>query len=492
MEDNDSASSCGGTHNGDVEQMDNENEDVDKVCRDELARAEKRQREESTGDEDSWTEIKGKKKTRRECVSKLHKENYEVYISHKDPLPKQFALARILKENNIGNISQVKYLSPYKIRLQFECELAMNNVCNCEKLREKGWRIQKSMQLSLSYGLIKNVDLDLSDEEIQQNISCPAPAKLLSVRRLNRRNTVDGGWCPSETLRLCFEGDFLPAFVSVCDIHIKVLPYVHQVSQCSLCWKLGHSRKMCQTKKVVCPKCGGPHENCDSLIFACVNCKGNHISLSKACPTYKKERRIREIMSEFGCTYRKALECYISPKSQATLDTVAPGQPQLDMSSQNLFPSLGRKSLQINPEPTACSTYAEVVQSKVNGHPSLQLFSSPGKSKNKLNPDKEQASKERKRDVNEDWMFWNSEPDYTSPLPGNNEEDDKNNQRPSFNELLSRIKEIIFLRQSNLSTKVKSIIQLCLEWLVLVIVNFISKWPMIKVLWNLVNIQRDG
>ncbi|KAF9417964.1 hypothetical protein HW555_005109 [Spodoptera exigua] len=249
---------------------------------------------------------------------------------------------------------------------------------------------------------------------------------------------------------------------------------------------------MCQTKKVVCPKCGGPHENCDSLIFACVNCKGNHISLSKACPAYKKERRIREIMSEFGCTYRKALECYISPKSQATLDTVAPGQPQLDMSSQNLFPSLGRKSLQINPEPTACSTYAEVVQSKVNGHPSLQLFSSPGKSKNKLNPDKEQASKERKRDVNEDWMFWNSEPDYTSPLPGNNEEDDKNNQRPSFNELLSRIKEIIFLRQSNLSTKVKSIIQLCLEWLVLVIVNFISKWPMIKVLWNLVNIQRDG
>ncbi|KAF9422605.1 hypothetical protein HW555_001809 [Spodoptera exigua] len=465
MEDNDSASSCGGTHNGDVEQMDNENEDVDKVCRDELARAEKRQREESTGDEDSWTEIKGKKKTRRECVSKLHKENYEVYISHKDPLPKQFALARILKENNIGNISQVKYLSPYKIRLQFECELAMNNVCNCEKLREKGWRIQKSMQLSLSYGLIKNVDLDLSDEEIQQNISCPAPAKLLSVRRLNRRNTVDGGWCPSETLRLCFEGDFLPAFVSVCDIHIKVLPYVHQVSQCSLCWKLGHSRKMCQTKKVVCPKCGGPHENCESLIFACVNCKGNHISLSKACPAYKKERRIREIMSETA-TVRHELS-----------------EP---------FPFLGRKSLQINPEPTACSTYAEVVQSKVNGHPSLQLFSSPGKSKNKLNPDKEQASKERKRDVNEDWMFWNSEPDYTSPLPGNNEEDDKNNQRPSFNELLSRIKEIIFLRQSNLSTKVKSIIQLCLEWLVLVIVNFISKWPMIKVLWNLVNIQRDG
>ncbi|CAH0702552.1 unnamed protein product [Spodoptera exigua] len=113
MEDNDSASSCGGTHNGDVEQMDNENEDVDKVCRDELARAEKRQREESTGDEDSWTEIKGKKKTRRECVSKLHKENYEVYISHKDPLPKQFALARILKENNIGNISQL-FSSPGK------------------------------------------------------------------------------------------------------------------------------------------------------------------------------------------------------------------------------------------------------------------------------------------------------------------------------------------------------------------------------------------
>lgn len=500
MEDNDSTSVCGEREsivynpcilNGDVEQMDKEYEDVDEVGLDDLARAEKRQREDSTGDEDSWTQIKGKKKTRRDNISTLHKEKYEVYISHKDPLPKQFALARLLKDNNIANVTQVKYLSPFKIRLQFEDELAMNKLCICEKLIEKGWRIQKAMQLSLSYGLIKNVDLELSDEEIHQYISCPAPAKLLSVRRLNRRNTVDGGWCPSESLRLCFEGDFLPAFVSVCDINIKVLPYVHQVSQCSLCWKFGHSRKMCQTKKIVCPKCGGPHENCETLKFVCVNCKGDHISLSKTCPVYRKERRVREIMSEFGCTYRKALECYISPKSQGTLDTVVPMQPPLAMNSQDLFPSLSQESLQVNPEPTFRSTYAEVVQSKVTVHPSKELFSSPVKSSHKLKQNKAQSSKEKRRDDNEDWMFWNSEPDYISPNPDCNEED-KNNQGPSFSELLSRIKEIIFLKQSNLTTKVKSIIQLCLEWLVLVVVNFISEWPMIKVLWNLMNLPRDG
>ncbi|KAF9424762.1 hypothetical protein HW555_000063 [Spodoptera exigua] len=187
--------------------IDNESEsdiDVDQL------RPEKRQREGSTEEEEGWTEVKGKKKSRHGSDNSFKEEaNYDVYISSKERLPKQFGMARILKELNIGKIRQVKYLSPFKIRLQFENESAAQSLFACEKILEKGWRLQKAMELSVCYGLIKNVDLDLSDDDILQNIS--SSTKLLSFKRLNRRNRDEGGWCPSETLRLCFEGDHLPA-----------------------------------------------------------------------------------------------------------------------------------------------------------------------------------------------------------------------------------------------------------------------------------------
>lgn len=43
---------------------------------------------------------------------KIHKEDVEVYVSSLEILPKQFAMARFLKENGITSKRRVKYLSP--------------------------------------------------------------------------------------------------------------------------------------------------------------------------------------------------------------------------------------------------------------------------------------------------------------------------------------------------------------------------------------------
>ncbi|CAG4992193.1 unnamed protein product [Parnassius apollo] len=70
----------------------------------------------------------------------------------------------------------------------------------------------------------------------------------------------------------------------------------------------------------MCPKCGGEHENCDTKTFKCVNCSGTHMALARTCPAYLKERRVRELMAEFNCTYRRALIIYVAPTPHRQMD----------------------------------------------------------------------------------------------------------------------------------------------------------------------------
>ena len=224
---------------------------------------------------------------------------------------------------------------------------------------------------------------------------------------------------------------------------------------------------MCPSKNVICPKCGAHHENCDTLSFSCVNCKGNHISLSKSCPAYKKERRLREIMSEFGRTYRKALECYVTPENTerplapVTTDIIIPSTPQV-FSRQTRQP-----------------TYAEVIQTKATVH----KVQTPDTANNARKP-KAQSPKKKKGTPKEDWSFWNAstEEEDVQQLPV---EEEGNDECPSFKELWSRIKEVICLKKTGLNYKIQCIFQLCLEWLTLVSVSFVTEWPWIKAMFNI-------
>lgn len=69
-------------------------------------------------------------------------------------------------------------------------------------------------------------------------------------------------------------------------------------------------------KKLICPKCGNQHDNCDTTKYTCVNCKGPHMAMYKKCPTFLKEKEIRDIMTKQNCTYRRGLETYLKNKGE--------------------------------------------------------------------------------------------------------------------------------------------------------------------------------
>ncbi|KAH9634452.1 hypothetical protein HF086_008286 [Spodoptera exigua] len=71
---------------------------------------------------------------------------YEVCITSMESLPKQMALAKLLRMENIKGISRIKYKSFNKVLLQFNKEEEANNLLSCQKFKDMGFRCQKRIE----------------------------------------------------------------------------------------------------------------------------------------------------------------------------------------------------------------------------------------------------------------------------------------------------------------------------------------------------------
>lgn len=233
----------------------------------------------------------------------------EVCVTSLERLPKQMALAKLLKTEKIEKILRIKYKNPYKVIIQFENTHQAEELLKNPKFRELGYRCQKVLEPNLSYGVVKGVDLEMEEKEISNAFE--SSYEIISVKRLKRLND-EGKWIDSEAVRICFNNPTVPSYILVYGCRFKVERYIFPVTQCSGCWKFGHSVKFCPIHKKICPKCGNNHDNCDLKQIKCLNCKGAHIVLDRTCPIFLKEKKIRNIMSEENITYRKALQIYLN------------------------------------------------------------------------------------------------------------------------------------------------------------------------------------
>ncbi|KAF9793574.1 hypothetical protein SFRURICE_007501 [Spodoptera frugiperda] len=310
--------------------------------------------EEIIEDEEGFITVRKDKKRllRRPSMSSNCSENNEstfkstnekiiVCVTSKEVLPKPFGMAKLLRSENIKNILKIQYKNPYKILIQFEDRKDAECLIKCSKFQSLDYRCQFIEEINLSYGVVKQIDLDIEEKEILESIE--SEKEVVSAKRL-RRQSESGEWIQSETIRICFKSSALPPYLLIYGCRFKVEPYTFPVSQCSGCWRFGHLIKSCPTKKLLCPKCGGNHSNCETITFTCINCKGPHMSMNKSCPMFKKEKAIRKIMCEEHCTYRRALTIYLNKsnshqtKSQFNLeDTVTQTlqAPQISPQSVN-------------------------------------------------------------------------------------------------------------------------------------------------------------
>lgn len=203
-------------------------------------RTSKRGREDNR--EEIWYTVtrNSKKKASKQQEMSSNSLPIQICVTSKEKLPKQFALAKLLQQNEIGEVNKVKYVNPYKLLLTFESETSADFFLSCPAFHSLNWRRQKTWEVGLSNGIIRDIDLDLSKEELLKYII--SEKEKLSLKRLNRK--VEDGWTLSETIRVGFKGSSLPSLIHLYDVTIKVEPYVFPVTQCAKCWRYGHTQKL--------------------------------------------------------------------------------------------------------------------------------------------------------------------------------------------------------------------------------------------------------
>ncbi|CAH0717509.1 unnamed protein product, partial [Brenthis ino] len=173
-------------------------------------------RDRPVDEEEIWTNVtrRGKRMARehRDIEStRITKDNIEVNITSKssEKIPKQFKLAKILKAENIQDITKVKFISAYKVIIRFSNEDSADKLMESKYFQENGFKCQKTLDIKETFGVIKNIDLDSTEEEILESLRCEMD--IIAVKRLKRRNSVNGQWEPSEVVRICFKGSSLPS-----------------------------------------------------------------------------------------------------------------------------------------------------------------------------------------------------------------------------------------------------------------------------------------
>ncbi|XP_063625271.1 uncharacterized protein LOC134797005 [Cydia splendana] len=427
----------------------NINTNSNNIQRDEQSRLPKRIRDDDD-ENGQWHEVERRRKKLNTRTLNLDPPSQraatpnQVATSCKNAFPKQFALAKLLKQHGITGILKVKYVNPYKLLINFENDESAMNFINNTELTKLEWKRQNTAEVGLSFGIISDIETDLSEEDLLKDIE--SEVDIASIKRLNRLSP--DGWTASESVRIGFKGSRLPPHVFLCGLRIKVRPYIFPVTQCSRCWRFGHTAKMCPANKPICPKCGERHANCETQQFTCANCRGEHLAMSKKCPTYLKEKRIRELIREFNCTYQKALDIFVPPSPTVPETNVATIQQTVNVhdtpddvtESQPTYRDISRKVPETNkqskvPSGTQRQSKMNVNRPQTNAHPE----SSTSATRKQTAPDNVGADMSQERRENS----------YQENVSERSEEEIQ-----CLSELLERLKDLLFVRSLSLQEKI--------------------------------------
>lgn len=437
------------------------------------SRPQKRVLEEDANE--SWCQVTNRKQRIREI-----RESTELCITSKEAFPKQFALAKLFMSENISNIAKVKYINPFKINIELN-NINAEKLMKCERLIDMGWRFQRPFEVGLSYGVIRNIELELTDAELLEAIS--GEPEVCNIRRLKRKNVEESEWIDCESVRVGFKGPILPTYICIYDMKVKVEPYVFPVTQCSKCWRYGHTHKMCPSKKSYCPKCAGKHETCDITIYKCINCTGSHRAMHKSCPVYVKEKQIRDLMAEHNCSYRKAMTMYVPPPIPVDTEEYFPPTA----SSQEDIPLVPSRS-SFPPQESRLPTYAQKAAATTSRQEPTPMQIEETATSSKETTKKKKNRKKNKESNLDDIFMTETLSDVDSDSKNQSDSEQTRHSRPksdlSFNRLLLQLKNIIFQRDISIICKIQKVIQTSIDFAISWIFQNIPDWSFLLKIVN--------
>lgn len=245
------------------------------------------------------------------------RKNIEMYLHEK------------LRKNKITANAIIKEVGFNLFRLTFSTADEANKFSLIKELKKIDLEAFIPDRFIQRYCIIKNVPLSFTENEIRDEIEDNNALDVISVyrfrRRVNETETQSSG-----TVKIGFGSLVLPKTIKMFNSIVTVELYVPPLRQCKNCGRLGHIAIRCKSKKR-CLECGKPipcpenceEQKCEKCLSTtrcdpeckdkkCIICNSNEHSSSDSnkCPSWKKEKDIREIMALSNLSRKEVIQKY--------------------------------------------------------------------------------------------------------------------------------------------------------------------------------------
>jgi hypothetical protein len=207
-------------------------------------------------------------------------------------------------------INNIKKTGRNKLTIELNSAKHANDMALSSYFSENNMECYIPSQFTMRYGVIKNIDTAISEEEIVQEIK--SKFKVINARRLNTRRKIEGvaTFVPNRCVVLTFESQILPDRVFLYNNSLPVDFYILPVKMCHKCIRFGHTMKQCKSTKHRCNKCAGDHAAaaCEVELdnLCCLHCKQNHMaSDSTRCMEWTRQKNIKISMARENKSYQE-------------------------------------------------------------------------------------------------------------------------------------------------------------------------------------------
>ena len=243
-----------------------------------------------------------------------------------DPLSKlsPFVIQKVLVSVS-GSPKSVKKLNSGALLVEVEKPRHAENLLKINRFHLTPAKCTPHGSLNKSRGIIRCPDLaGVSEDEIVAELSSQnvSEARRISVWR-------DGVKRSTNTIVLTFRTAILPKTLKVGYLNVGVDIYIPNPLQCYSCFKFGHHERKCRlgVGDKLCRRCGDPandHEESDcNRKPKCVNCGGDHMSTSRACDFWRREKEIVTVKHKESLSFpeaRKIVEArHVLPNSYSSV-----------------------------------------------------------------------------------------------------------------------------------------------------------------------------
>lgn len=265
------------------------------------------------------------------------KDNGPFVVFAKQEKIKELSLARSLKKAGIINVHNIYRVNESMLKIIFTDKINANKAIEVQKILECECFVPE--MYTNTYGVIKNIDIEIDLEEIKENIRAEVP--IISLERIKSFNHSTKTLNDTPFVKIGFRASYLPRRVILYDGLIKeVTFYLPKPMFCTQCISYGHMKKKCHSKIKRCAVCGDSLE--ENLNHQCKGqncrfCLNDHITNSKNCEERKVQIKVRNFMTRRKVTYREAKKLVAEKFNIVPIDTTSTIQfPNLSLNTARL------------------------------------------------------------------------------------------------------------------------------------------------------------